>query len=126
MEEFTTQRGWLTSLINVAPVPNIVEVDPSEVYIELVKHAIIACSQFEFRAMSKALMPEVLQSVTHLVNPPLHLTLNLGWKRIEGAGKGWGPNLEGRRHGSLRLSDGIPAFSDFLSGPIEAGFYLIG
>jgi hypothetical protein len=57
-------------------------------HVELIKHAVIANAQFEFRAALQALVRERFQSRTHVIHLALNGVANGRRQAIEGAGKG--------------------------------------
>ena len=101
------------SLVNIAPVADIVEVDAALVHIEFVKHPIIGDPQLEFGAALESLVREVFQSCAHFVHLPFHVGANRCRQVVERAGEGGRPDLERGGHGSLRLARGVIAGSDF-------------
>ena len=72
------------SLVNLAAVADIVEINPSKLHIEFVKHPVIAHAQFEFRSALQSLVLEIFQSRTHFINLVLHGFTDGGGQIVEG------------------------------------------
>jgi hypothetical protein len=114
------------SLVDFTPVADVVEINTAQFHIELVKHAVIADTQFEFRAALQALVWERLQPCAHFIHLSFHGRANRQRQLVEGTGKGGRPDLERGSHVSLRLAGCVIAGGDFAAGLIERGLHLIG
>ena len=73
------------------------KMNATEFPVELVKHAVIADAQFEFRAALQALVRERLQSRAQFIHFSLHDGANGARQAIEGAGEGGRSRFGARR-----------------------------
>ena len=81
---FTMRAAPSASLVNLAAVADVVEINPSQLHIEFIKHAVIAHAQLEFSTALQSLMREIFQPRAHLINLALHGFTNGKRQVIEG------------------------------------------
>lgn len=65
-------RAFLDSLVDVSPVPNVVQIDSTLPQIEFVNHPIITDTKFELRTPLQPLVPKTFQPRAHFVHPALN------------------------------------------------------
>jgi hypothetical protein len=58
-------------LVNLTSMTDVMQIDPTLLYVEFVKHAVIAYSQLEFRSALKSLVGEICQPRAHVANVTL-------------------------------------------------------
>jgi hypothetical protein len=75
------------SLVNVAAMADVVEINAALLHIKFIKHSIIADSQFEFGTILKSLVREIFQSYAHFIHLALNGLANRCRKRIKSFGE---------------------------------------
>jgi hypothetical protein len=117
---------FLFSLVDISPVTDVVQVNATLDQVEFVKHAVITHSQLEFGAASEALMREIFEPRTHLVDLALDGFACGCRQGIESFGECWRPDLERGGHSLFRLSTRILPGGNLAAGLLKLGFDLIG
>ena len=105
---------------------DIVKIDPAQIHIELVKHAVVAGAQLEFRPALQPLVREGVQPRAQLINFLLHGLANRSQQRVEGFGKSGRPDLERGGHGLFRLARRVGTGGNLAAGLVEFGLHGLG
>jgi hypothetical protein len=75
MESFV--RG-LRTLINVATMTNVMQVNPSEFYIKFVKDTVVSDAKLAFQATLQPLVWKCVEPVSHFINLSTHSPADTG------------------------------------------------
>lgn len=95
---FSASSRKSTLFVNFAPVADVMQIDPAKFYVKLVKHAVIANAEFEFRTALQPFVRKIFQSQYHFINPAPHSFADIGRQIFKGFGESVRPDLERGSH----------------------------